>query len=92
MTKEELKENGWSEERCKIGTLYFNGGFFGRFKDDEFILFSVEDDMHELGRVKTLDGIKVLEKSFDANKIAKLESKVIQLKKEYQKKYGETIL
>ena len=65
MTNQELLDNGWKEELCKIGTLYFKDGFFCRFKDNETLLvFHCSDDMNPLGEAKTLDDIFELKKQY----------------------------
>lgn len=90
MTDKELKENGWKPTICKIGTLYFNRGFFCSFKDDDTVaVFSISDDMNPLGYAKTFDEINELTKKFDIQTIESAKDEVEFLKKRFKDEYGE---
>lgn len=90
MNKEELIQDGWSATQCKIGTLYFKDKrWFGRFKEDRFILYSIDNDMVPLGEVETMDDMKELMMKYDFKKINKAEQILESLKMKYKEAYGE---
>ena len=88
MTREELIDNGWRPQLCKVGTLYFKGGFFCRLDEDEAVVFSLSDDMHPLGRAKTFDEISALREKSDLEDIKRLDRRLVMLKFLFKEKYG----
>jgi hypothetical protein len=89
MIKEELIKDGWKEEDCMTGTLYFKDGFFCRFvSESEVKVFSVCDDTHPLGITDSLDGITEFKKMSDAQDIGILQFRVSYLKGAFKDKYG----
>lgn len=95
MTKDDLIKDGWKPELCKIGTLYFKGDFFGHLKDDNFVMFGIDDDMNPLGTAKTFEDIKQIKKEYDLNliqsvkeKIQGLERYLSWLTKRFEENYG----
>ena len=88
MTKEDLINAGYTPQNCKIGTLYFKGGFFCRLDKDEAVYFSISDDMNPLGRAKTLDDINELEKKFYKEEIEALEATLSFKKKLFAERFG----
>ena len=91
MTLQELLDNGYKPQQCKIGTLYFKDGFFCRLNYDEVVYYSNSDDMHPLGLAKTFDEIKELEKKYYRDEIAALETKLELKKLLFEKRFGETL-
>jgi hypothetical protein len=88
MTREELIDDGWRPQACRVGTLYFKGDFFCRLDQDEAVVFSLSDDMHPLGRVKTLQEIAVLREKSDLEEIKRLDRRLVMLKLLFKEKYG----
>lgn len=84
MNKQELVDNGWKPENCKIGTLFFKDGFFCRFRNNgNVFVFSAKDDMNPLGEAETLDDIFELQKLSFKNDVTFYKNK-----KEYLLKNG----
>lgn len=88
MNKEELKKDGWTPQICKIGTLYFKDDWFGRFKEDKFILYSIDNDIVPLGEIKTIEDMKELMRKYDFERIYKVEQNLESLKMKYKETYG----
>lgn len=92
MTKTELKENGWSPQACKIGTLFFKGNFFCRFiNDDTVTVMSTSNDMLSLGKATTLDELKNIQKEYDKEKIREAKRRLEELLQAYKINYNEDI-
>ena len=91
MTKQELLDNGYKPQQCKIGTLYFKDGFFCRLNYDEVVYYSNSDDMHPLGLAKTFDEIKELEKKHYKSVMERIETKLKLAKLDYKERYGEEV-
>lgn len=92
MTKTELKENGWSPQACKIGTLFFKGNFFCRFiNDDTVTVMSTSNDMLPLGKATTLDELKDIQKEYDKEKIREAKRRLEELLQDYKINYNEDI-
>lgn len=90
MNKKELIQDGWSATQCKIATLYFKDHtWFGRFKEDKFILYSIDNDMVPLGEVETIEDMKELMQKYDYEMINKAEQNLESLKMKYKEAYGE---
>lgn len=90
MNKEELKKDGWTKQLCKIGNLYFKDNrWFGRFKEDKFILYSIDNDMVPLGEAETIEDMKELMMKHDFERINKAEQNLDLLKMKYKEAYGE---
>ena len=64
MTHDELINNGWVSKECTIGTLYFNGDFYGRLSDDTFDIRSLRDNMTSIGEAKTFEDIRTIQKKY----------------------------
>lgn len=64
MTHDELINNGWVSKECTIGTLYFNGDFYGRLNDDVFDMRSLRDNMTSIGEAKTFEDIQAIQKKY----------------------------
>lgn len=64
MTHDELINNGWVSKECTIGTLYFNGDFYGRLSDDTFDMRSLRDNMTSIGEAKTFEDIRTIQKKY----------------------------
>lgn len=64
MTHDELINNGWVSKECTIGTLYFNGDFYGRLNDDIFDMRSLRDNMTSIGEAKTFEDIRTIQKKY----------------------------
>ena len=64
MTRDELINNGWVSKECTIGTLYFNGDFYGRLSDDTFDMRSLRDNMTSIGEAKTFEDIRTIQKKY----------------------------
>ena len=64
MTRDELINNGWVSKECTIGTLYFNGDFYGRLNDDIFDMRSLRDNMTSIGEAKTFEDIQAIQKKY----------------------------
>lgn len=64
MTHDELINNGWVSKECTIGTLYFNGDFYGRLNDDTFDIRSLRDNMTSIGEAKTFEDIRTIQKKY----------------------------
>lgn len=64
MTHDELINNGWVSKECTIGTLYFNGDFYGRLSDDTFDIRSLRDNMTSIGEAKTFEDIRIIQKKY----------------------------
>ena len=64
MTHDELINNGWVSKECTIGTLYFNGDFYGRLSDDTFDMRSLRDNMTSIGEAKTFEDIQAIQKKY----------------------------
>ena len=64
MTHDELINNGWVSKECTIGTLYFNGDFYGRLSDDVFDMRSLRDNMTSIGEAKTFEDIRTIQKKY----------------------------
>ena len=64
MTHDELISNGWVSKECTIGTLYFNGDFYGRLIDDTFDMRSLRDNMTSIGEAKTFEDIRTIQKKY----------------------------
>ena len=64
MTHDELIDNGWVSKECTIGTLYFNGDFYGRLSDDTFDIRSMRDNMTSIGEAKTFEDIQAIQKKY----------------------------
>lgn len=64
MTHDELINNGWVSKECTIGTLYFNGDFYGRLNDDIFDMRSLRDNMTSIGEAKTFEDIQAIQKKY----------------------------
>ena len=64
MTHDELINNGWVSKECTIGTLYFNGDFYGRLNDDVFDMRSLRDNMTSIGETKTFEDIRTIQKKY----------------------------
>lgn len=91
MTLQELLDNGYKPQDCKIGTLYFKDGFFCRLHADKCIFYSISDDMTPLGTVNTIDEMTELEKKYYRDEIADLET-MLELKKLlFEKRFGEKV-
>ena len=92
MTKEDLIDDGWMPQDCKIGTLYFKENFFARLLDDGKIsLFSIYEDMYPFAVVSDKNDFDKAIKGFYYDRISKLENKVKRLKEDFFEKYGESI-
>ena len=92
MNKQELLDNGWNPEECRIGTLYFIEGFFCRFKEpDKVTVFSIADDMNPLGVAETIEELESIQKNFYKEKIIKFKSYYEELKKYYEDRYNEKL-
>lgn len=89
MTREELINDGWKPQLCKVGTLFFKDGYFCRFTDDGVLLYSTSNDRVPLGTVYTIKGIAELEKSEELNVIKSVSTNLGILKMRFKKKYGE---
>lgn len=90
MTKTELKENGWSPQACKIGTLFFKGNFFCRFiNDDTVTVMSTSNDMLSLGKATTLDELKNIQKEYDRKQLEAHKRKYEEMLHFYKSKYNE---
>lgn len=88
MTKEQLINDGWKPELCLIGTLYFKEDYFCRLDNDTAIVFSKSNDMVPLGKAKTFDEIKNLQKTHEETSIALAELQLNIMKDLFMKKYG----
>lgn len=88
MTEEELKCDGWEPRLCRVGRLYFNEPYFCRLDGETVILFSIADDMHPIGHAKTLDDIKQLQMSHEAEELKALENALVMAKHLFFEKYG----
>ena len=86
MTDNELKNNGWESQLCKIGTLYFKGHYFCRLKEGFAILYTTSDDMHPIGTAYTLDELFELQKKSDLSDIQAMEVMLKTMKE----RFGET--
>ena len=64
MTHDELINDGWVSKECTIGTLYFNGDFYGRLSDDTFDIRSLRDNMTSIGEAKTFEDIQAIQKKY----------------------------
>ena len=64
MTHDELINDGWVSKECTIGTLYFNGDFYGRLSDDTFDIRSLRDNMTSIGEAKTFEDIRTIQKKY----------------------------
>lgn len=64
MTHDELINNGWVSKECIIGTLYFNGDFYGKLNDDTFDIRSLRDNMTSIGEAKTFEDIQAIQKKY----------------------------
>lgn len=64
MTHDELINNGWVSKECTIGTLYFNGDFYGKLSDDTFDMRSLRDNMTSIGEAKTFEDIQAIQKKY----------------------------
>lgn len=67
MTHDELINNGWVSKECTIGTLYFNGDFYGKLHDDTFDIRSMRDkwdNMTSIGEAKTFEDIRTIQKKY----------------------------
>lgn len=64
MTHDELINNGWVSKECTIGTLYFNGDFYGKLSDDTFDIRSLRDNMTSIGEAKTFEDIRTIQKKY----------------------------
>lgn len=64
MTHDELINNGWVSKECTIGTLYFNGDFYGKLSDDTFDMRSLRDNMTSIGEAKTFEDIRTIQKKY----------------------------
>ena len=90
MNKQELVNNGWKPENCKIGTLFFKDGFFCRFRNNgNVFVFSANDDMNPLGEAETLDDIFELQKLSFKNDVTFYKNKYEAAKKYYEAMYNE---
>ena len=88
MTEKELKCDGWEPRLCRVGRLYFNEPYFCRLDGETVILFSTTDDMHPIGQAKTLDDIKQLQMSHEAEELKALEYALVMAKQLFFEKYG----
>lgn len=92
MTEQELLDDGWKPELCKIGTLYFKDGFFCRFKElGKVIVFSVTDDMNQIGVAENVKHLEEVQKQYYKNIIKKLKINYEVTKEYYEKKYKEKL-
>lgn len=64
MTHDELINNGWVSKECTIGTLYFNGDFYGKLNDDTFDIRSLREGMTSIGEAKTFEDIQAIQKKY----------------------------
>lgn len=64
MTHDELINNGWVSKEYTIGTLYFNGDFYGKLSDDTFDIRSLRDNMTSIGEAKTFEDIRTIQKKY----------------------------
>ena len=64
MTHDELINNGWVSKECTIGTLNFNGDFYGRLNDDTLDIRSLRDNMTSIGEAKTFEDIQAIQKKY----------------------------
>ena len=88
MTDKELIAAGWKQKMCKIGYLYFKEDYFCRLDKDEAIVFSVSDDMNPLGKAKTFEEIKKLQKENEEHEIIATEFMLKTMRETFEKKYG----
>ena len=92
MKKEDLINNGWKSENCKIGTLYFKDGFFCRFKtEDTVLVFHSSDDMHYIGVAENIEQLEEAQKEYRKNQIKMLKLKYEAAKNYYEKTYNEKL-
>ena len=91
MTSQELIDNGWRPEECRVGTLYFKDRFFCHLKGDRVKVFSKDDDMNCIGEAKTFDEIEEIEKEFLQNEIRIVEAALLMLKLQYKERFGENV-
>lgn len=92
MTEEDLLENGWQSQACKIGTLYFKDGFFCRFKESGIAtVFSVTDDMNPIGVANNVEQLEEAQKHYYQTVIKKLKMNYEVMKEYYEKKYKEKL-
>lgn len=89
MVEQELIGAGWKPRDCRIGTLYFNGDFFCRLKDDGIaVIFRCNDDMNPIGFAGTVEDIKPLMQKSDLAEITSFEATLNIMKVQYERKYG----
>lgn len=73
MTHDELINNGWVSKECTIGTLYFNGDFYGKLSDDTFDIRSLRDNMTSIGEAKTFEDIQAIQKKYYEHEVKDYE-------------------
>lgn len=90
MTEKEILDYGTVEQNCKIGRLYFGTHFFYRFVNKEEVdVRSMDDDMHSLGKAKTIQEVKEIEKKYFQHKIERYKQDIETLECLIENYYAE---
>lgn len=88
MTEEQLINDGWKPELCKIGTLYFKGNYFCRLDDETATVFSKSNDMTPLGTAKTFEEMEKIQMTREETDIIYTEFRLKIMIKAFKEKYG----